>query len=180
MFKQYNEFLMVDETGDVIKLETVDSMGRVTKEYHPKKYDNGNGYDYISTNWKGKPWQKSVHIIVAELFVSGKSDVNKEVHHIDGNKKNNNASNLEWISTKKHHGYGSSALEHATKTKIARYGKPYYLDNGIEKLYFESMKQGADFLNVSRTAIRLVLKGENKTVKGYKAFYSQGETNVHN
>lgn len=97
MYKQYNEFLMVDETGDVIKLETIDRFGIVTPEYHPKKHDNGNGYDYIVTNWKGKPWQKGLHRIVAEVFVPGKSKVNTEVHHIDGDKKNNHASNLQWI-----------------------------------------------------------------------------------
>lgn len=171
MYKQYNEFLMVDETGDVIKLETIDSIGRVTPEYHPKVYDNGNGYDYINTNWKGKQWQKGLHRIVAEVFVPGKSDINTEVHHIDGNKKNNSASNLQWISKKEHRARGNEAVERSINTKINKYGKPFYLENSNESLYFKSMKQAADYLNVSRTAVRLVLKGENKTVKGYTARY---------
>ncbi|MDD4930591.1 MAG: HNH endonuclease [Candidatus Colwellbacteria bacterium] len=41
-----------------------------------------------------------VHRIVAELFVSGKSDINKIVNHLDGNRLNNHYTNLEWTTIK--------------------------------------------------------------------------------
>lgn len=39
-----------------------------------------------------------LHRLVAEIFVDGKTP-NSVVNHIDGNKLNNKASNLEWCST---------------------------------------------------------------------------------
>lgn len=40
------------------------------------------------------------HRIVAVTFVKGYSKEKSEVDHIDGNKQNNHASNLEWVSRK--------------------------------------------------------------------------------
>ena len=43
---------------------------------------------------------RSVHRLVAKSFVDGESDERIEVNHIDGNKLNNCADNLEWVSKK--------------------------------------------------------------------------------
>lgn len=45
----------------------------------------------------GKRLREYVHRLVAEAFVPGKID-GFEVNHLDGNKANNSASNLEWVS----------------------------------------------------------------------------------
>lgn len=54
----------------------------------------GRGYFYVHINNK----TKLVHRLVADAFCEGKSEVNKTVNHIDGNKINNHFSNLEWCS----------------------------------------------------------------------------------
>ena len=177
MFKKYNDYMMVNETGKVIKLKTTDSLGRITNEYEPKPHDNGNGYQYISVNHGGKLFHFAIHRLVAELFVDGKSEKNTEVHHIDGNKLNNNYKNLRWVSAKEHHSRGVDAVERAIETKIKKYGKPFELTNQDSLLSFNSMKQAADYLGVSRTAVRLVLQGKNKTVKGYTGKYLE-ENNI--
>ena len=171
MFKKYNDFIKVNENGKVLKIKTVDKWGRITKEYEPKKHDNGNGYLYISVNYHGKMFNLAVHRLVAEMFVDGKNEKTTEVHHIDGNKLNNNYKNLRWVSKKEHNARGVEAVERAIGTKIKKYGKPFELKKGENILKFYSVKQAADYLNVSRTAVRLVLHGENKTVKGYIGKY---------
>ena len=171
MFKKYNEYITVNENGKVIKLKTIDSMGRITNAYEPKPHDNGNGYQYISVNYGGKLFHFAIHRLVAELFVDGNSDENTEVHHIDGNKLNNNYKNLRWVSKKEHNARGVDAVERAIETKIKKYGKPFKLTKKGISLSFNSVQQAADYLGVSRTAVRLVLKGTNKTVKGYTGKY---------
>ena len=55
-----------------------------------------------------------VHRLIAEIFVYNPDPSNKNVvNHIDGNKKNNHASNLEWVS------YSENNL-HAYKTGLKK------------------------------------------------------------
>lgn len=66
-----------------------------------KLFPNNNGYYCVSlmNNSKIHPNIK-VHRLVAQSFVSGKSSINIEVDHIDGNNTNNLYSNLRWVTHK--------------------------------------------------------------------------------
>lgn len=46
-----------------------------------------------------------LHRLVAEYFVEGKTEERNQVNHIDGNKKNNDYTNLEWVTNQEnmHH-----------------------------------------------------------------------------
>jgi hypothetical protein len=63
---------------------------------------NKNG-DYLSVVLASKNKKRSVkiHQLVAEAFVPNYYHY-PHVHHIDGNKQNNDALNLEWVSAKDH------------------------------------------------------------------------------
>lgn len=67
------------------------SRGRTLKQF------DRNGYKRIEL-WKDKTkFRKSVHVLVAEVFLS--NDENKPfVTHKDGDASNNNVNNLQWIS----------------------------------------------------------------------------------
>ena len=58
------------------------------------KCDNGRGYDCVRL---GKHTAKKIHRIVAEAFIPNPLNL-PEVNHKDGNKKNNCAENLEWVT----------------------------------------------------------------------------------
>ena len=49
----------------------------------------------VSINNKSKPYR--VHRLLANNFIENPKKL-KEVNHIDGNKLNNDLSNLEWVS----------------------------------------------------------------------------------
>lgn len=52
-----------------------------------------DGYNKIHLSYSGRRKQMFRHRLVAEAFVSGTGD---QVRHLDGDKANNNASNLAW------------------------------------------------------------------------------------
>jgi hypothetical protein len=54
-------------------------------------------YDKVKLQLNNKTYTKAVHRMVAETFLESPLE-RKEVNHIDGNKRNNNVNNLEWVS----------------------------------------------------------------------------------
>ena len=65
-----------------------------------KPYLNKNGYYYITVWQINKHITYRLHRLVAKYFVSNPNNYDV-VNHIDGNKKNNVASNLEWTTISK-------------------------------------------------------------------------------
>jgi cystathionine beta-lyase family protein involved in aluminum resistance len=56
-----------------------------------------NGYKVVGLTSNGKIKIVAVHRIIAKLFVENPEN-KTHVNHIDGNKKNNNSNNLEWVT----------------------------------------------------------------------------------
>jgi hypothetical protein len=74
-------------------------------------YDNGLGYQRLLLSVYGRPVTAYVHRLVALAFCDGDSSL--EVNHKDGDKSNNVADNLEWVSR-------SQNMKHAyARTKAA-------------------------------------------------------------
>lgn len=119
------------------------------------QYVSDTGYYMItiSKNNKSKPYR--VHRLLANNFIENPKKL-KEVNHIDGNKLNNDLSNLEWVSH-----FGN--MQHAFSTGLANNTG---VKNGMAKLneskvseIKELLKNGvsqykiAEKYNVSRSAI---------------------------
>lgn len=70
----------------------IGARGKVLKED-----TNSGGYKRITLCKNGIPYRVFVHRLVAEHFVDNPNDF-KYVNHIDGDRTNNEANNLEWCT----------------------------------------------------------------------------------
>lgn len=77
----------------------VDDLGTVySQKGRPLKYSvNPNGYAIVQIIIDGKQVGRSVHTLVARTFIDGYQE-GLQVNHKDGNKLNNRADNLEWVT----------------------------------------------------------------------------------
>lgn len=128
------------------------------------------GYKFVGLrSSKGaKPIYKMVHRLVAEAFVQN-PDNKAEVNHIDGNKCNNNARNLEWVSRSENatHGFNTGLMIHGFEHHFCKltpeqvkgiyHAEGRYRDIGIE---FGVCAQTVCNIK-KKTAYRRFLEAEN-------------------
>lgn len=82
----------------------ISSHGRVKNKYFEDRAigDNGFGYQKVAISKLGEKSTKNfyIHRLVASYFLPKTKDGCDQVNHIDGDKKNNHYTNLEWVSAK--------------------------------------------------------------------------------
>ena len=87
--------------GDVRSIDryVTDSIGRryLIKGKQLKQFIGENGYVSVGLSKGGKLVNVSVHRLVASIFLSNDNNL-PQVDHIDGDKLNNNVTNLEWVT----------------------------------------------------------------------------------
>lgn len=71
------------------------------------------GYYKVDLYNNGDCSTKRVHRLVAEAFIPN-PDNKPDINHIDGNKRNNSADNLEWVTK-------SENIQHAFRTGLNKY-----------------------------------------------------------
>ena len=81
-----------------------------TREKFYKPWSRGkskNGQQYLAIQLNIRDEKKKItvqmHRLVAQYFVPGMSDIRDQIDHIDCDKTNNDATNLEWVSNTENH-----------------------------------------------------------------------------
>ena len=151
------ENYVVNENGEV----------RNEKAVVMQTQDNGNGYLYVQLRRNGKQYKRYVHRLVATAFLPNPNGL-KEINHINENKADNRAVNLEWCTHAENCEYGTRnkrAAENHNKGVVCKETGNVYL----------SVKEAAISVGVVISAINNCLKGRSKTCAGYHWRYANVE-----
>jgi len=146
---------------DFEKLE-VSSFGRVrsVKGHYYTSSPYTGGYLQVGFSVNGKRITKSVHRLVAETFLSNPDNL-PQVNHKDGDRTNNNVSNLEWCTAS----YNQNYREKYGKSQ----GHPVFAVNltNLKAYWFRSQREAGRALGVYQTNINAVIKGKYKQTHGF-------------
>ena len=166
-------FIEVSAEGKVRSL--LSGTPRILKTSIDKK-----GYHRIRVTIEREKKSFKLHREVAKAFIPN-PDNKPQVNHKDGNKNNNSATNLEWVTNKEnsHHaiknGLWDSVIEGSRRENESR-RKPiigYYVgENQAYSRYFKSIAEAEKIIGSRH--ITDVLKGKRRQVKGWSFEYAEG------
>lgn len=152
----------------VSNLGNVRSCAKVP-EWHPiKPFQDTCGYLYVDIFKKSR----GVHRLVAEAFlpcVEGRGEVN----HINGNKRDNRAGNLEWCSRSENvkHAYDNGLKFSPKRGESHRARRVLCVDTGVE---YDCMKDAEDITGAKQANISKCCRGLRQTAGGYHWRYADG------
>ena len=123
----------------------------------------GSGYHEVILTFKGSRKPKLIHRLVADAFIPN-PDNKREVNHKDGNKFNNDVSNLEWVTPSENqlHSFNTLNADRHTRKVLC-----------VEtKEVFNSIKEASEKYGLWTTLIFKCCKGTQKTTGGYHWEYA--------
>ena len=151
----------------------VTKIGDVVRNSRILKTTIRNGYKSVCLSIDNIKQTHYVHRLVAETYIPNPNNL-PCVNHIDGNKLNNDVSNLEWVSHKEN-------SQHASKMGLNDYQKTRKTKNNVSarkltmtqaneirsKFVSGSRTHGAHALGreygIPHTAVLLIIKGKTYT-----------------
>ena len=124
-------------------------------------YHTYNGYQMVSAG-AGRSPSRRVHRMVAETWIANPNHY-EQVNHINGDKTDNRAENLEWVTQ-------SQNMRHAYRTGLNKgSGKPIRIVETGE--VFESQTECARRIGCVRQNVSACLTGTTSTCRGYHLEY---------
>lgn len=191
----YEGLYQVSNLGRVKSLERTiirnDGKSYHQKEHIMKEYKNKDGYLYVALSKKNiGVVNKNIHRLVAQAFLDwnnykttgteNKNNLKKlEVNHIDGNKENNNFTNLE-ICTKNYNQKEAFRLGLNVSQSKGKYGKENFKSkkvlqkdkNGIVIKEWYSIQEAQSQLKINNISKCCQNKNYYKTAGGYRWEYA--------
>ena len=128
-----------------------------------EKWKFKNHYPFVRLVKDKQKTKYYVHRLVAEAFIENPKGY-KYVNHIDGNKSNPKASNLEWCNQK----YNALHAKYILKIKTPYTSRPVIRSDGK---IFLSIKEASKETGCSTGFICDTISGRKKTAKGFKFAY---------
>ena len=174
--KGYEGLYQVSNMGRVKSLERTvirkNGSEQHRKERILKPRKDGHGYLRVNlSNGRGNKKDSKIHRLVCEAF--HENPENKPcVNHIDENKTNNTASNLEWCTYKENNNHGTrlARMAKAKSKPLAQYTPEGELVN-----IWQSTHEVERQLGFANGAISAVAREGRKTAYGYVWKYVEEE-----
>lgn len=174
MIQEFYKPIPIDDLQNKYKIS---DKGNVINIRTNKKltFNLKGGYHYVSLKKDKDPRDKKyrLHILVAKAFIPN-GDIKKTfVNHKNGNKLDNYAENLEWITPSENvkHAYNNGLIK-PFERKIHKCDKE---GNVIE--LFESLKEASEKTGIDNGGIVKVCKGIRQTAGGFKWKYVESFEN---
>jgi len=178
--KGYEGLYQVSNLGRVKSLErtapVMNGSKRTVSERILKQIRNRGYLQVHLGNGSGKMKTFKVHRLACEAFHEN-SQNKPEVNHINEDKSDNRACNLEWVSRKENNNHGTH------NAKVAKaLGKPVgqYAKNGKLIKVWQSTREVERRLGVSSSHISKVARGKRKVAYGYVWKYIKEKDNEKN
>ena len=146
----------VSQEGEVIRFSSGKILSKMWQG--PKKYK----YQAVRLGDQGKITNVKVHKLVADAWLPKTNPELTQVNHRDGDKSNNNVSNLQWVT-------GSGNLQHAVQTGLKQKGEELYNSSLTDDQVHEicrllqdnlTVKDIAERYGVTKDAIRKIRAGD--------------------
>lgn len=175
----YSGLYQIDDNGNVYSCE------RVVASSHPRQKSKAvrgrllsarpdmRGYMTVSLSKDGKTKNCRVHRLMMLTFCFADGCELLDVNHIDGDKKNNSLSNLEWATRSENISHSFHVLNRK-RTMVGKFGSLHHNSKpvvGYNKLTMEKVHEfdslaSADRAGFCMSKISQCLSGQRKTHKG--------------
>ena len=160
-FENINDGYYVSYDGRVFSLRDTHNNVDMKYRHELKQYEKTGGYLYaVLTTKNNKLSYIRINRLVAKAFVFGETSKKKYVNHIDEDRKNNRADNLEWVTPRENNNWSLSKIIFVYDLE-GNYIKSY--ENG-----YEAKKDG-----FSRSHVHNVCRGIERQHKGYLFSYKK-------
>ena len=163
----YEESYQISDKGRIFTKRRLDGNRLIYgRELHP--IVTQDGYLKVGLTKKGETKKFYLHRLVAQHFICNPNNL-PQVNHKDGNKFNNDVSNLEWCTKEQNQ-------EHAVRNTLMQHGEARPSAKLSEKDVLEiyqlkgvlSAREIGERYGVSKNTINVILRGEK-----WKYLYNQ-------
>ena len=177
-----NENYSINENGEVRN----DVKGYIKNPFKNKQ----NGYWIVDLYKDGKSNKVPIHRLVAEAFIPNPHN-KLTVDHKDGNRENNDISNLRWATYSEQNSRFNTVGVRSESLVVYKYEELRKKRGGghmkwgdvIETLYFDSVKDCAKYFDCTVSNISLRLEagtiGRRGITRGYLIEYNKGQRRTH-
>lgn len=170
----YENYFICKDTTEVLstkqRMNSKPNTYKVLKQVNNSKDPSNNYFIVTLVSEDGKRKNQSIHRLMALTFLEN-PEQKAHVNHIDGNKLNNQLSNLEWATEQEN-------SQHAVDTGLTTHThceKPVhqYSLAGTYIASYKSATYAQECTGVSKTNISKVLLGKRSQAGGYQWTYDR-------